>query len=163
MIRNASPADIESIVVIYNEAILEGGLTGDLEPLSIGDRRAWYFDHQGRYVIFAKVLDGAVVGYAAISPYRKGRNAFNETCEISYYLSRKYRGRGFGKELVDHAIAQATQLGFRLVFAMILESNQRSIDLLVGSGFSILGRLPNAAKIGGEYFDHLYLFRCIRP
>src|SRR5687768_7395440 len=163
MIRNASPADIEDIVVIYNEAVLEGRLTGDLEPVSIEDRRAWYFEHQGRYAIFVKVVGGALVGYAAISPYRKGRSAFRETCEISYYLSKEYRSRGIGRELIDHAIEQARNAGFRLILAMILECNQRSIDVLVGAGFSILGRLPNAARIGEDYFDHFYLFRDMRP
>jgi RimJ/RimL family protein N-acetyltransferase len=46
---------------------------------------------------------------------------------------------------------------------MILECNQRSIDLLLEFGFSISGRLPNAAKINGEYFDHVYLSCCTTP
>jgi phosphinothricin acetyltransferase len=162
MIRNATPADIESIAVIYNEIILErAGFTGDLDPLSIENRRAWYSDHQGRYSVFVKVIDGSVVGYAAISPYRKGRNAFEETCEISYYLFKDYRGRGFGKELVNHAIDGARHSGFRTILANVLECNQRSIDLLVGFGFSILGRLPGAAKIDDDHFDHVYLSRRI--
>ena len=163
MIRNATPADIESITAIYNEVILEGGFTGDLEPLSIENRRAWYSDHEDRYSIFVKVIDGSVVGYAAISPYRKGRGAFDETCEISYYLFKDYRGRGFGKELVNHAIEGARQSGFRTILANVLECNERSIDLLVGFGFSILGRLPNAAKIDKDRFDHIYLSRHILP
>ena len=83
MIRKAIPADIESIATIYNEAIREGGFTGDLEPLSIENRQAWYRDHQDPYAIFVTVLDDSVVGYAALSPYRQGRNAFSQTCEIS--------------------------------------------------------------------------------
>lgn len=163
MIRNATPADIESITAIYNEAILEGGLTGDLEPISIESRRAWYFDHQAPYAVFVTVLDGLVIGYAAISPYRKGRGAFSETCEISYYLLRRHRGRGFGKKLINHAMEYAKQSGFRIILAFILACNQRSIDFLIGSGFSIRGRLPNAANINKKHFDHVYLYRSIQP
>ena len=161
MIRNATPADVESIAAIYNEAILEGGLTGDLEPLTIENRRAWYSDHQAPYAIFVIVHDGAVVGYAAISPYRKGRGAFNETCEISYYVFREYRRRGFGKALISHAIEYARQSGFRIVLAFILDCNRRSIDLLMGLDFSIRGRLPNAANINEEHVDHVYLVRSL--
>jgi phosphinothricin acetyltransferase len=161
MIRNATPADIEHIAAIYNEAILEGGLTGDLEPVSIENRRAWYLDHQHPYAIFVTALDGVVIGYAAISPYRKGRGAFSETCEISYYVFKRYRGRGFGKALINHAMAYAKQSGFRVILAFILECNQRSIDFLMGSGFSIRGRLPNAANINKEHFDHIYLYRSL--
>ena len=163
MIRNATPDDIESITEIYNEAVLEGGLTGDLEPLSTDNRREWYLDHQGRYAIFVNVVDTAVVGYVAISPYRKGREAFSETCEISYYVARKFRGQGLGKELVDHAIEYARRSGFTSMLALILARNQRSVDFLTGFGFSVLGRLPNAAKIDGEHVDHIYLSRSIRP
>src|SRR5256885_12906663 len=163
MIRRATLADLESITVIYNEVILEGGFTGDLKPLSIESRRAWFLDHQGRYSILVKSMGNSLVGYAALSPYRSSRNAFNETCEISYYLASQYRGLGFGKELVGHAIERAGHLGFHLIVAMVLECNQRSIDLLLKFGFSISGRLPNAAKINGKYFDHVYLSAVRRP
>jgi phosphinothricin acetyltransferase len=157
MIRNATPADIESIAAIYNEAILEGGFTGDLEPVSIENRRAWYSDHQAPYAIFVTVLGGSVVGYAALSPYRKERGAFNETCEISYYLFRQYRGRGLGKALINHAIGCAKLSGFRIILALVLECNQRSVGLLMGLTFSIRGRLPNVARINKKHVDHIYL------
>jgi L-amino acid N-acyltransferase YncA len=157
MIRRATLADLENITAIYNEVILEGGFTGDLKPLSVESRRAWFFDHQERYSIFVKSVGDSLVGYASLSPYRNGRNAFNETCEISYYLAGQHRGRGFGKELIGHAIERAGHSGFRLIVAMILQCNQRSIDLLLEFGFSISGRFPNAAKINGEYLDHVFL------
>ena len=163
MIRRATLADLESITVIYNEVILEGGFTGDLKPLSIESRRAWFLDHQDRYSILVKSIGDSLVGYASLSPYRSSRNAFNETCEISYYLASQHRGLGFGKELVGHAIERAGHLGFRVIVAMILECNQRIIDLLLKFGFSISGRLPNAAKINGEYLDHVYLSCCKTP
>jgi L-amino acid N-acyltransferase len=162
-IRRATLADLENITAIYNEVILEGGFTGDLQPLSVESRRAWFFDHQDRYSIFVKSLGGSLVGYAALSPYRNGRNAFSETCEISYYLASQHRGRGFGKELVGHALERARHSGFRLIVAMILGCNQRSIDLLLEFGFSISGRLPKAAKINGGHFDHVFLSRCTAP
>jgi L-amino acid N-acyltransferase len=161
MIRKAIPADIESIAGIYNEAIREGGFTGDLEPLSIENRVAWYREHQEPYAVFVTVLDNSVVGYAALSPYRQGRNAFSQTCEISYYFSNQHRGLGLGMESINHAIEHAKHSGFRLIVAMVLQCNQRSIDLLAKLDFTISGRLSNAAKINAEYFDHLYLSRSL--
>jgi len=157
MIRRATLADLENITAIYNEVILEGGFTGDLKPLSVESRRAWFFDHQDRYSIFVKCLGNSLIGYASLSPYRNGRNAFIETCEISYFLASQHRGLGFGKELIGHAIDRAGHSGFRLIVAMILQCNQRSIDLLLEFGFSISGRFSKAAKINGEYFDHVFL------
>jgi L-amino acid N-acyltransferase len=157
MIRSATPDDLASITHIYNEAIAEGGYTGDLEPLSVEQRTAWYLEHRGRYVVFVKTVDAVVVGYAALSPYRKGRQAFNETCEISYYLSKQFRGCGFGKELILHSMEYAKRVDFTVIVAIVLGCNRRSIDLLLKLGFSISGTLPKVAKIGAQYIDHVYL------
>ena len=161
MIRNATPADIESIAAIYNEAILEGGLTGDLEPVSIENRRAWYSDHQAPYAIFVRSLDGAVVGYAAISPYERAEAPSMKPARSATTCFEQHRGRGFGKAIINHAIDYARQSGFRIILAFILECNQRSIDLLMGLDFSIRGRLPDAANINEEHVDHIYLARSL--
>ena len=159
MIRQATAADIARITAIYNETIAEGGWTGDLDPLPEENRRAWFRDHQAPYAVFVAEVDGVVAGYAALSPYRTGRKAFGATCEINYYLASTYRGRGIGKALIDHAIEQAARSGFHVMVAIILASNQRSIDLLTRRGFAVSGRLPEAARIDGTYCDHVYLSR----
>ncbi len=159
MIRQATAADIERITAIYNETIAEGGWTGDLDPLPIENRQAWFRNHNAPYAVFVAEIDGLVAGYVALSPYRNGRKAFSGTCEINYYLAQRYRGRGIGKALIDHAIEHAGKVGFHMMVAIILASNQRSIDLLLRRGFAVSGRLPEAARIDGTYCDHVYLSR----
>jgi L-amino acid N-acyltransferase len=161
MIRESTPQDIERIAEIYNDCIREGGFTGDLEPLSLENRRAWHAEHQGRYSVFVKVVDGTVVGYAALSPYRKGRRAFEGTCEINYYLDRKFRGLGLGGEMLGFALEKGRQSGFRLVVAIVLATNRRSIELLGKFGFTVSGIIPQAAEINGQYVDHWYLHRLL--
>jgi phosphinothricin acetyltransferase len=163
MIRTATLADVDRIAAIYNEAVLEGKLTGDLEPLSTENRHAWLIAHRDPHAVFVAVEADCVVGYAAISPYRNGRQVFSETCELSYYFARAHRGRGLGTALIDHAMGYAVDAGFRLIVALILECNQRSVDVLTRRGFSISGRMPQAANIGGDRFDHLYLSRLVTP
>ncbi|PAS92499.1 MAG: hypothetical protein CGU29_11180, partial [Candidatus Dactylopiibacterium carminicum] len=94
------------------------------------------------YGVSVKTLDERVIGYVALSPYRKGRRAFSHTCEISYYLFSGYRGRGFGKELVRTALSAAREAGFETAIAIILGCNLRSIRLLEGFGFSVCGTSP---------------------
>jgi L-amino acid N-acyltransferase len=161
MIRHATTLDIDPITNIYNEAIIEGTLTGDLAPVSSESRTAWFSEHENPYAIFVKESAGSVVGYVALSPYRKGRQAFSGTCEISYYVSREHRGRGIGKELVAHAIRYAHGVEFRVVVAILLGSNQRSVKLLEHFNFSECGRVRNAAYIGDSFIDHLYMSRSL--
>jgi len=161
MIRSANLSDIGRLTAIYNEAILEGGLTGDLEPLSVDNRRLWFIEHGPPYGIFVKIVEASVVGYAALSPYRKGRGAFGETCELSYYLAKSHRGRRLGAELARRAIHEASHSGFRLIMAAVLGCNQTSINLLTKLEFSIMGRLPDAARVNTTYVDHIYLARAL--
>jgi L-amino acid N-acyltransferase YncA len=161
MIRPAKPADLATITAIYNEAIIEGGLTGDLVPLTSEDRCDWFDRHQGRYAIHVLIVDDAVVGYTALSPYRNGRGAFRRSAEISYYLASSYRGHGYGKTLVGHAIDIAMTCDFHLLVAMILACNRRSIGLLEAHGFTLAGRLPHAAEIAGAAVDHVFLCRSL--
>ncbi len=161
MMRKATVADIEIITAIYNDSIQEGHLTGDLEPVSIENRRTWYQEHDERYCILVKVVEGSVVGYVTLSPYRKGRWAFDGTCEISYYLYSNFRGRGFGAEMIRYALQRAEQAAFRVVVAIVLAENQRSISILTKFGFSTSGIIPKAAEINGDYIDHVYLYRLL--
>jgi phosphinothricin acetyltransferase len=162
MIRDAKLEDVEAITAIYNEAIREGGFSGYQEPLTTENRRAWLLAHQRPYAVLVKTVDAEVAGYVALSQYRGGRGAFRETCEISYYFASRHRGLGLGKESVRYAIEQARTLGFRTMVAMILASNERSINLLLGFDFAITGRIPNGAKVDGVYVDHLYLSRDLK-
>jgi L-amino acid N-acyltransferase len=157
MIREASDGDIETMTMIYNEAIREGGFTGDLEPVTLASRAAWYSDHTNSYRVFVIEEQGSVVGYVSISPYRKGRQAFRNTCEISYYILSHARGKGLGKKLVSHAIDYARAAGFRVIVAILLACNARSISLLQAFRFTESGRIHEAASIGDALVDHLYM------
>lgn len=161
MIRNATSADIAGMARIYNEAVIEGGFTGDLMPLSLENRTAWFRDHEDRYAIFVKETNSVLIGYVALSPYRKGRQAFSGTVEISYYLASQHRGQGIGKQLLAHAIEYAAGAEFHLIVAILLGCNHRSIGLLEKYGFSECGRLPVAANINGVSIDHIYLARTL--
>ena len=163
MIRPARPADLPAITAIYNEAIAEGGFTGDLDPLTLEDRRTWLAGFEAPFGVFVKEVEGTVAGYAALAPYRRGRRAFAGTCELSYYLGSRHRGAGLGRDLVAHALAAADAGGFATVLAIILACNPRSINLLMKFGFAVSGRLPAVATIQGEHVDHVYLSRRLVP
>lgn len=163
MIRNALPADLPAITAIYNDAISEGGFTGDLSPVSLASRQAWLAEHAGAYAVFVVEVAEQVAGYVSVSPYRKGREAFAHTCELSYYLARGSRGHGLGKALLSHALTHAQAAGFGVAVAILLGGNARSIGLLQRFGFTESGRIAHAACIDGRYSDHVYLSRPLQP
>lgn len=155
-IRQATLSDVEQLTDIYNEAIVQGGFTGDFSPVTLESRLSWFSDHSDEYRIYVYLEDEQIAGYVALSPYRKGREAFAKTAEISYYLATQFRGRGIGKQLIAYALENSQ---FEVVVAIILACNQRSIQLLNGFQFEECGRLVRAACINGEFIDHVYMSR----
>lgn len=146
--RLARAEDLPRLVEIYNRVIEEGGFTGDLEPYSVEERRAWFDAHQhAPFQIHVVELGPEVVGYFYFSPWRNGRAAFRRVAEVSYYLDEKVRGRGIGRYLLGEAQRIARESGIRDLLAILLEVNTGSRVLLEKHGFAQVGELPQIAEL----------------
>jgi len=160
IIRLAQQDDLPALVEIYNQAISTKQSTGDLQPVTVDDRVAWFRAHPPeKYPIFAAEMDGQVAGWCSLSAYRQGRGAFRHTAEISYYISFAHHRRGIGSALVEHALSACPALQIRHVFAIVLENNQASLRLLKKMGFEKWGYLPQVADFDGKEVGHLYYGR----
>jgi phosphinothricin acetyltransferase len=155
-----SPAQIEDlprIVEIYNQAILQKGMTADLIPQKVEDKIHWFESHNPKkYPIFVALKNDEIVGWISLSPYREGRTALNRTAEISVYLDNNFRGLGLGSALMQHAVAEAKELGFNNILAIIISSNEKSIGLFTKFNFALWGTLPNVVEIGAQKLNHCY-------
>ena len=156
-IRIAQPVDLESIVSIYNFSVRSGFETADTRELQWPKRISWFKSHdRENYPIFVYEEDGVITGWISISPYRAGRQALRYTVEISYYVHPDFKRKGIGSQLILHAISEARQRKYKSVFAIILDRNEASIQLLVKHGFSQWGHLPNIADFNGKECGQVY-------
>lgn len=81
---------------------------------------------------FDVLLDetGAIIGCVGL--YRIG----HATCELrKMYLDRAHRGRGLGKRLMEHALDQARQLGFRRIILETASVLHEAIVMYINYGF----------------------------
>jgi len=157
-IRIARQNDLKQLVTIYNQAILEGNCTADISPLSVAERQKWFDGHSPeKYPIFVMETKKTkiITGWCSLSAHRKGRMALENVAEISYYVDRSYRGKGVGRQLMQHALLVAPKLGLHNLFAILLDINQISIELLEKNDFSQWGHLPDIAefpdKVCGQF------------
>lgn len=158
MIRIAKQEDLQAILAIYNEAIDSRISTADTEHVNIADRAEWFAKHSPNiYPIYVWEAEGKVVAWVSISPYREGRKALQYTVEISYYVAKSHWGQGIASKLVEQMLAKAIELGYKSVFAIILEKNIASINLLKKFGFTQWALLPNVAEFDGEECGQVYL------
>jgi L-amino acid N-acyltransferase len=156
-IRLAEYKDLEAVVEIYNQAILRGRCTADMETFSVEERASWFKEHQSlEYPMYVYEVDNKVAGYLYFTAYRAGRRAMRYTAEISYYLHNDYQGQGIGTKMMGFAIEKGKELGFKDLVAILLEWNIPSIKLLKKFGFEEWGRLPEIADFDGETCSHLY-------
>jgi len=157
-IRIAHLTDLPAIDNIYNQAILQKTQTADTTPLTLERRKAWFQNHpQESYPIFVLLERNKVIGWSTISKYREGRLSLKSTAEVSYYLDSAHQGKGHGKHLLEFTVRAAKSRGYKNLIALLLASNLRSVGLLKKYNFQEWGRVPDAAMIEGQSYDHLYL------
>jgi L-amino acid N-acyltransferase len=150
-IRFAVAGDLPRIVEIYNQAIAAGNATADIQTISVDNRKAWFREHHPEsFPIYIIQNVNQVLGWASLSPYRKGRGGLRKVAEISYYLDYDFRGRGLGSQLISHVIADCERLGIQHLFAVMLDLNTDSAAILEKFGFHKWGHLPGIVDLNSK-------------
>ncbi len=156
-IRIATFKDLPTIVEILNQAIRTRNKTGNFDEFTVDQRRKWLESHLNeKYPVLVALENNIVVGYASISPYRGGRDAFINTAELSYYVDFNNHKKGIGTTLINQSLEYASNKGIKVIVCMLLSINKVSIKLLEKHNFSLWGTMPNTAEIDNQQIDHLY-------
>ena len=156
-IRMARQEDLPQINEIYNQAVRQRFCTAHLEEVGMHERVRWFTTHHpAHFPVFVAVDEEKIVGWVSLGPYREDRQALAHVAEVSYYVDEKVRGKGVGSGLLDHAQKVASEYGFSVLIAILLNRNPASIGLLLKFGFEEWGRMPGIARIFEQEADHLY-------
>jgi phosphinothricin acetyltransferase len=158
LIRTATPADIPAITRIYAQAVAHGTASFELEPPDeVEMARRMESLLAGGFPYLAAEHDGALAGYAYAGPYR-ARPAYRFTVENSVYVAPQFLRRGVGKALLEALIEASTEHGFRLMIAVIGDSQQAaSIGVHKAAGFSHVGVLENVGYKFGRWLDTVHM------
>ncbi|GEO08387.1 GNAT family N-acetyltransferase [Segetibacter aerophilus] len=148
--RDAAIQDLPVIVDIYNSTIASRMVTADVEPVTVESRVAWFEKHTPGARPLWIIEDGSnsVVGWAGFQSFY-GRSAYNATVEISIYLAPAQRGKGLGRQVLQHCIKVSPAYGVKTLLGFIFAHNQPSLKLFYSEGFKDWGTLPNVAILDG--------------
>lgn len=149
-LRIARLDDLESIIEIYNHAVLTSTATFDTEVRSKVDASIWFKEHTERFPILVAEGNGRILGWGAISPWSP-RKAYSITGETSLYVLTEMQGKGIGTNLLAELIRLATLFKFHSLMARIVGDNQGSIRLHERFGYALIGTMREA----GCKFDAL--------
>lgn len=151
-IRTATISDAAAIAAIYNHEVENTTATMDLVPRTLADQEQWLAERSGAFAAIVAELDGTVVGFASLSPYKE-RAAYRPTVEDSVYVRRDLGGRGIGKALLTALIELAGTSGFHSVMARIEASGVASRALHASCGFREVGTEIEVGRKFNRWID----------
>jgi phosphinothricin acetyltransferase len=137
-VRLATLEDAAAIMAIYNVEVEQHVSTFDLVPRTVDDQRNWLAQRSGAFSVVVAEIDGQVVGFASLSPYKE-RAAYRTTVEDSVYVSRAHPRMGIGRTLIEHVIGIARDTGFHSIIARVEASGTASRALHEACGFTLVG------------------------
>lgn len=83
-------------------------------------------------------VDGVPVGQGRIERAWKAISKKMDTCLIGYSIGKEYRGKGYGKQLVELLVKEAQSAGYLTVGARIKRTNERSVIVALRSGIQAI-------------------------
>jgi L-amino acid N-acyltransferase len=158
--RLAERRDAQAIRAIYNTEVTATTVTFDLVPRTLDDQVTWIDAHSGGHPAVVAEVDGEVVGFGSLSPFRD-RPAYAGTVEDSLYVATDHRGRGVGRALLDELLRLAQAHGFHTVIARIVGGHETSIALHRACGFEMVGTEREVGRKFGRWLDVVVMQRML--
>lgn len=153
VVRELRPGDWPAVRAIYEDGIRSGDATFETEAPSWED---WDAAHSELRLVAER--DGAVVGWAALSP-TSSRCCYRGVGEVSVYVAETARGGGVGRALLERLVEGSEQAGYWTLTAGVFPENEASLRLHRACGFRELGVHRRLGELGGVWRDVVWLER----
>jgi phosphinothricin acetyltransferase len=158
VIRPAQPGDAEAVTAIYNHGIAERQATFETRARRPHEVAAWL--EEGRPFLVAAAEDGAVLGFARVSPYSV-RKAYAGVGEHGVYVAPGARGRGVGRALMEALAEAAEAAGYHKLTSRVFTTNAASLALHRAAGFTEVGIQRRHGRLDGEWKDTVLVERLL--
>jgi len=157
-IRPAEPRDAEAVAAIYNHGIAERQATFETRARRPNEVAGWL--EEGRPFLVATDENGAILGFARVSPYSI-RRAYAGVAEHGVYVDPGARGRGVGVRLLDALAEAAEAAGYYKLTSRVFTTNGASLALHRAAGFTEVGVQRRHGRLEGEWKDTVLVERLL--
>lgn len=139
-VRHALPSDLPKLTEIYNYYVGHSNSTFDTKAHSLEQRALWFERYKtiGPHRLLVAIEEKEVVGFACTSRYRE-HEAFEQTAEVSVYVSPGHRTKGIGTLLYQRLFDEIRDENIHLLVAGVALPNEASINLHKKFGFTEVG------------------------
>ncbi|PHM31162.1 GNAT family N-acetyltransferase [Xenorhabdus innexi] len=149
---------LPEIVGIFNDYIANSNARFETELMTLENKQHWFeqFQPDSRYQLFVAVEKQTVLGFACSHSYR-ALAAFNETVEVSIYLTSSVKGRGVGSALYQRLFDALSSQNVHSALSGIALPNEASIALHKKFGFCEVGIFREYARKNDQYISSIWL------
>lgn len=160
VVRNAQAQDIPQITGIYQDAVLYGKASFEIEPPDeAGMRRRFDNLVNNSFPYLVAQVSDLIAGYAYAGPYR-ARPGYRWSVESTVYVNPDFHRMGIGTLLLEQLIKICTEKNFRLMIAIIGDSdNASSIRLHEKAGFTHVGTFLGIGRKHETWLDSVLMQR----
>ncbi|KAG2177575.1 hypothetical protein INT44_008087 [Umbelopsis vinacea] len=162
-IRDATEADLPTIVEIYNEQILNSSSLFVYSPVGLDNRLEWFRTCKSKgfpIIVAAKkasdqegeIKQEEVAAYCSLGTFRD-KPAYNASAEVSLYVHVNHRRQGLGKVLMEKIIKMADEIDIHAIVASITIENSVSLNLYSKLGFRNIGTFKDSGYKFGRWLD----------
>ncbi len=159
-IRQATADDFDAMWAIF-EAVVA---IGDALPFSTDfDQDTFRAHWLGSHASYVAVTEAGIAGMYKLGGNYPGRGS--HVASATYAVSPAAQGKGIGRALVNHSLAQARAAGYSAMqFNYVVSTNAPAVELYRKLGFAVVGTLPKAFRhqqLG--LVDAYVMFRFLQP
>ena len=118
MIRSACPDDAGRLQEIYSYYVENTAISFEYDAPSPEEFRGRIENTLKKYPYLVLEEDGVIRGYAYAGVF-KGRAAYDRSCEVSIYVDRHAKGRGYGRKLYEALEEKLKEQGILNMYACV--------------------------------------------
>lgn len=162
LVRDATEADLQGILEIYNDAIRTTLSVFTEQEVSLDERRTWFQQRRkANYPVLVATSSAGVLGFSTFGDFRAWPG-YRKTVENSVFVRSDARRQGIGAKLVSPLLARAEALDKHVMIAGIEAANIASVTLHERLGFEKVGLMREVAEKFGRPLDLLFMQRFVK-
>lgn len=161
-LRDATDADLQGILAIYNEVIANSTAVYATEPVSLAERREWLHGRRERaFPVLVAIDTHGVAGFASFGDWRGSWNGYRYTVEHSVHVRGDVRAQGIGRQLLEALVPRARALGKHVMIGGIDAANGASFRFHAQLGFEPVAHFREVGHKFGRRLDLVFMQRLL--
>lgn len=160
-VRVMKEEDLPQVLKIYNEGIEDRIATLEEDKKDLSYIENWLYHRNDRYEVIIAEIENEIVGWASLNPYSY-RCAYHGVADVSVYIKREKRGKGFGKVLLHSLEIIGKKNKFHKLVLSTFPFNEAGQKLYRGLGFREVGVFYEQGILDNQHVNVMVMEKILK-